>query len=88
MSFLGIGDTPFAYLDIDFENQQLTLNITSATPHNNYPDALYAGVCVLSASGEKVFERNMNGTNCATGKVIIPSALTITCILLTSSRDV
>lgn len=72
MSFLGIGDTPFAYLDIDFENQQLTLNITSATPHNNYPDALYAGVCVLSASGEKVFERNMNGTNCATGKVIIP----------------
>lgn len=72
MSFLGLGDAPFARLDIDYENQQLILNVISATPHSYYPDTLYAGVCVLSASGEKVFERKINGTNCATGKEIIP----------------
>jgi Viral enhancin protein. len=63
---------PFARLDIDYENQQLILNVTSATPHTYYPGALYAAVNVLSASGEKVFERKMTGTNCATGKVVIP----------------
>ncbi|WP_163365332.1 putative mucin/carbohydrate-binding domain-containing protein, partial [Enterobacter asburiae] len=46
--------------------------VTSATPHSYYPETLYAAVSVLSANGEKVFERKMTGTNCATGKVIIP----------------
>ncbi len=72
ITFLGLNDAPFARLDIDYENQQLILNVTSATPHTYYPGALYAAVNVLSASGEKVFERKMTGTNCATGKVVIP----------------
>lgn len=72
ITFLGLSDAPFARLDVDYENQQLILNVTSATPHSYYPGALYAAVNVLSASGEKVFERKMTGTNCATGKVIIP----------------
>lgn len=27
---------------------------------------------MLTASGEKVFERKMNGINCATGKIVVP----------------
>lgn len=72
MDFLGLSDKLFACLDIDYENQQLILDVISTTPHSYYPDTLYASVSVLSASGEKIFERKMNGTNCATGKEIVP----------------
>ncbi|MBA7932104.1 viral enhancin protein [Klebsiella sp. RHBSTW-00215] len=72
LRFLGLGDDQFATLDVDYENKQLILDITDATPHSYFPNTLYASVAVLSANGEKVFERKMNGTSCTTGKVIIP----------------
>lgn len=70
--FLGYGDMPFARLAVDYEARQLVVDITNATPHSYFANTLYASITVLSASGEKVFERKMNGTNCATGKTIVP----------------
>lgn len=66
--FLGYGDMPFARLAVDHEARQLVLDITKATPHSYFANTLYASITVLTASGEKVFERKMNGTNCATEK--------------------
>ncbi|ELE6317428.1 viral enhancin protein [Salmonella enterica] len=70
--FLGYGDMPFARLAVDHEARQLVLDITKATPHSYFANTLYASITVLTASGEKVFERKMNGTNCATGKIVVP----------------
>lgn len=70
--FLGYGDMPFARLAVDYEARQLVLDITNATPHSYFTNTLYASITVLTASGEKVFERKMNGTNCATGKIVVP----------------
>lgn len=71
-NFLGLSDNLFARLSVDYENSQLIMNVTNATPHSYFANQLYASVTVLSASGEKVFEQKMNGTNCTTGKVVIP----------------
>lgn len=70
--FLGYGDMPFARLAVDYETRQLVLDVNNATPHSYFANTLYASIAVLNASGEKVFERKMNGTNCATGKTIVP----------------
>ncbi|VEA06108.1 viral enhancin protein [Salmonella enterica subsp. salamae] len=72
LTFLGYGDMPFARLVVDYEARQLVLDINNATPHSYFANTLYASITVLTASGEKVFERKMNGTNCATGKTIVP----------------
>ncbi|WP_410965601.1 putative mucin/carbohydrate-binding domain-containing protein, partial [Salmonella sp. SAL4454] len=70
--FLGYGDMPFARLAVDHEARQLVLDITNATQHSYFANTLYASITVLTASGEKVFERKMNGINCATGKIVVP----------------
>lgn len=74
LNFLGLSDSRFARLDIDYVNQQLILDVTKTTPHSYFPDQLYASVCVLNAEGEKVFEKKMFGTNCVTGKEVISFA--------------
>lgn len=72
LNFLGLSDARFASLEVDYVNQQLVLDILKATPHSYFANELYASICVLSASGEKVFEQKMNGTDCTVGKTIIP----------------
>ncbi len=72
LHFQGYDNTPFASLCVDYENQTLTLDIFSATPHLYFSSQRYASVTVFSDSGEQLLKRDMSGTNCATGKIQLP----------------
>lgn len=72
LHFLGYDNTPFATLSVDYQNQQLILDIFSATPHSYFPDQRYASVTVYSVRGEQLLKQEMKGTNCTTGKFELP----------------
>ncbi|EJP86652.1 putative mucin/carbohydrate-binding domain-containing protein [Bacillus cereus] len=72
IKFLGLGDDQFAELHTDLNQQQVTFTITSKTPHSYYAGEKYASIEVFNDKGEKIYTKEMQGTNVIIGKDVIP----------------
>ncbi len=72
IQFLGLGDDQFAELNTDLEQKQAVFTVTTKTPHSYYAGEKYASIEVFNAKGEKIYTKEMEGTNVTIVKDTIP----------------
>ena len=72
IQFLGLGDDQFAELNTDLEQKRAVFTVTTKTPHSYYADEKYASIEVFNEKGEKIYTKEMEGTNVTIVKDTIP----------------
>ncbi|MCU5473486.1 putative mucin/carbohydrate-binding domain-containing protein [Bacillus paranthracis] len=72
IQFLGLGDDQFAELNTDLEQERAVFTVTTKTPHSYYVGEKYASIEVFNEKDEKIYTKEMEGTNVTIVKDIIP----------------
>lgn len=72
IQFLGLGDDQFAELNTDLEQKRAVFTVTTKTPHSYYAGEKYASIELFNEKGEKIYTKEMEGTNVTVVKDIIP----------------
>ncbi|MCQ0955019.1 enhancin, partial [Bacillus cereus] len=72
IQFLGLGDDQFAELNTDLEQKRAVFTVTTKTPHSYYAGEKYASIELFNEKGEKIYTKEMEGTNVTIVKDTIP----------------
>ncbi|MFB4337784.1 putative mucin/carbohydrate-binding domain-containing protein [Bacillus sp. BR_16] len=72
IQLLGLGDDQFAELNTDLEQKQAVFTVTTKTPHSYYAGEKYASIELFNEKGEKIYTKEMEGTNVTIVKDTIP----------------
>ncbi|WP_419538793.1 putative mucin/carbohydrate-binding domain-containing protein [Paenibacillus larvae] len=72
VQFLGLGDSQFADLRTNLNQQQAVFRVTNKNPHTYYANEKYAEIQVLDENKKVIFNKEIQGTNVSIGQDTIP----------------
>ncbi|MEV2770450.1 putative mucin/carbohydrate-binding domain-containing protein, partial [Paenibacillus larvae] len=72
VQFLGLGDSQFAELRTNLNQQQAVFHVTNKNPHAYYANEKYAEIQVLDENKKVIFNKEIQGTNVSIGQDTIP----------------
>ncbi|MBC6314427.1 Ig-like domain-containing protein [Listeria grandensis] len=62
----GLGDKQVGYVQTDVAKRQVTVAITTTSPHSYFGTSVYVGVKIFNAKGDLVYEKEATGNNATT----------------------
>ncbi|MBC6314425.1 Ig-like domain-containing protein [Listeria grandensis] len=68
----GLGDKEVGYIQSDLAKHQVTVAITTTTPHSYFGSSVYVGVKIINAKGDLVYKKEATGSNATTETKVLP----------------